>query len=117
MSDLLEQATRALRETTAEREPRSGLTRGRILDGAQKRYASRRGGVLRWAIIAAAALATSTALARVVEYWPEIKRAIAPVFGAPEAAPTPVRKRVQRSAAPPAVQAPPAPQLPVEPRT
>jgi hypothetical protein len=78
MSDLLEQATRALRETTSEPQPRSGLTRARVIEGAEKRYAPRRGGLLRWIVALVAALAASTALARVAQYWPEIKRAIAP---------------------------------------
>jgi hypothetical protein len=76
--DLLEQATRALREASAEPQPRSGLTRARVLESAEKRYAARRLGLLRWVLALVAALAASTALARVAQYWPEIKRAIAP---------------------------------------
>jgi hypothetical protein len=93
MSDLLEQATRALRESTADPQPRSGLTKARILDAAEKRYAPKRsgGGVLRWAVMLIAALAASTALARVAQYWPEIKRAI-------------VSETVERSEAAPAAQ-------------
>lgn len=75
--DLLEQATRALRETSAEPQPRSGLTRAHLLDSAEKRYAGRRAGLLRWVVALVAVLAASTALARVAHYWPEIKRAIA----------------------------------------
>lgn len=78
MSDLLEQATRALRETTSEPQPRSGLTRARVIESAEKRYVPRRGGLLRWIVALVAALAASTALARVAQYWPEIKRAVAP---------------------------------------
>jgi hypothetical protein len=85
--DLLEQATRALRETTAEPQPRSGLTRARLLESAEKRYVSRRFGLLRWVIALVAALAASTALARVAQYWPEIKRAIAPAASEPAVAP------------------------------
>jgi len=74
--DLLARATRALRETTDEPEPRSGLTRARVLDGAERRYAPRRTRALRWAIILAGGLFASSALARVAHYWPEIKRAL-----------------------------------------
>lgn len=80
MSDLLEQATRALRETTADPQPRSGLTRARVLDSAEKKYAPKRAGgsLLRWSTTLFAALAASTALAHVVQRWPEIKRALVP---------------------------------------
>jgi hypothetical protein len=81
MNDLLEQATRALRETTSEPQPRSGLTRARLLESAEKRYTPRRVGILRWVVAIVAALAASTALARVAQYWPEIKRVIAPESG------------------------------------
>jgi hypothetical protein len=103
MSDLLEQATRALRESTSDPQPRSGLTRARVLDSAEKRYAPKRsgGGVLRWAVMLVAALAASTALARVAQYWPEIKRAIVP--GAVEHSDTaPAKKKAAKKPARPA---------------
>jgi hypothetical protein len=121
--DLLEKATRALRETSAEPQPRSGLTRARVLESAEKRYVGRRGGLLRWVVALVAALAASTALARVAQYWPEIKRAIAPdsaeqTGGAPaqkkHAAKPAVESGAQLSAAGAAaveVQAAPAPNV------
>jgi hypothetical protein len=96
--DLLERATRALRETSAEPQPRSGLTRARILDSAQKRHAPR-GVIVRWLIGISAVLAASTALARVAEHWPEIKALLAPAATEPvKTAPRPAR-RAQPTAA------------------
>lgn len=108
MSDLLEQATRALRDTTAEPQPRSGLTRARVLDSAEKRYAPRRSGsgLLRWIVALVAALAASTALARVAQYWPEIKRAIAPESAEHSAAAPAKKKKVTKKPAQPAVVEP-----------
>jgi hypothetical protein len=116
MSDLLEQATRALRETSAEPNPRSGLTRARILESAEKRSIRRRGFWLRWLIGIVAALGASTALARVAQYWPEIKRAIAPAAEQTEPSASRARKPPRRpavkpppvAAEPPAVVEPPA---------
>lgn len=77
--DLLERATRALRETSAEPNPRSGLTRARLLESAEKRGRSRRTSWLRGWVGLIALLGASTALARVAQqYWPEIKQAVAP---------------------------------------
>jgi hypothetical protein len=103
MSDLLEQATRALRETTADPQPRSGLTKARVLDSAEKRYAPKRsgGGVLRWAVALVAALAASTALARVAQYWPEIKRALVPE-AAEHSEAAPAKKKAAKKPAQPA---------------
>jgi cytoskeletal protein RodZ len=110
MSDLLEQATRALRETSAEPQPKSGLTRARVLDGAEKRYAGRRVSVLRWVVTVAAALAASTALARVAQYWPEIKRAIAPESAEhSQAAPRHPKRSGPRPAQPTAAEPTPQP--------
>jgi hypothetical protein len=107
MSDLLEQATRALRETTADPQPRSGLTKARVLDSAEKRYAPKRGGggVLRWAVTLLAALAASTALARVAQYWPEIKRAlVSETVEHSDAAPAKKRKAAKKPAQPAAAE-------------
>jgi hypothetical protein len=108
MSDLLERATRALRETSETPEPRSGLTRGRILDAAEKRYGSRRSPFMRWAIALTAVFAASTALARVAEYWPEIRRALTPETSEPSErhAPRAGKPRVDRARP---VDEPPAP--------
>jgi hypothetical protein len=109
MSDILEQATRALRESTADPQPRSGLTKARILDAAEKRYAAKRsgGGVLRWAVMLIAALAASTALARVAQYWPEIKRAIvSETVERSEAAPAAKKKKVTKKPAQPSATVP-----------
>ncbi len=104
MSDLLEKATRALRETSAEPQPKSGLTRARILESAEKRDAGRRNFGLKWIIAIAATLAASTALARVAQYWPEIKRALTP---AAEEAPAPAKQAAKRKHKAEAVQKPP----------
>jgi hypothetical protein len=104
--DLLERATRALRETSAEPQPRSGLTRARILDSAQKRHAPR-GVIVRWLLAASAVLAASTALARVAEHWPELKELLAPATEPAKRAPQSAR-RVQPTAATSAAPASPA---------
>jgi len=118
MSDLLEQATRALRETSAEPQPRSGLTRARVLDSAEKRYVRRRGAgsLLRWTAAMFAALAASTALAHFTQYWPEIKRAFAPESVehrdvVPAKWKTPAKKPAQPAAAEPSAN--PAADAPV----
>jgi hypothetical protein len=104
--DLLERATRALRETSAEPQPRSGLTRARILDSAQKRHAPR-GVIVRWLIGISAVLAASTALARVAEHWPELRELLAPAATEPaNSAPKPTRRAQPKAATPvsPALQ-------------
>jgi hypothetical protein len=59
--DLLQRATRALREETATSERRSGLTRARVLDGAR----ARKRPLWRFLVPLVAVLGTSTAFARV----------------------------------------------------
>ncbi|HKP59073.1 MAG TPA: hypothetical protein VJV78_20265 [Polyangiales bacterium] len=117
--DLLQRAAQAVRDNTDSVQPRSGLTRARMLDAAEKRYGTRRF-QLRWAVAFVAALGASTALARVVQYWPEITRAITGKQAEPQPAPVrraPARPKVTKAVAPPAPQpeppvvteAPPAP--------
>lgn len=109
--DLLQRAAQAVRDSTDSVQPRSGLTRARMLDAAEKRYGTRRF-QLRWAVAFVAALGASTALARVVQYWPEITRALTGKQVEPQPAPArraPARPKPTKAVAPPAPQPEPEP--------
>jgi hypothetical protein len=80
--DLLERATSALRETSREPNPRSGLTRARILSSAEKQARSRRSLWLRLSFGFASVFVVGTALARFGEYLPVVREVIAAVRGA-----------------------------------
>jgi hypothetical protein len=72
--DLLGRATQALRETSAEPELRSGLTRARILRSAEARAGAGRGPWLRWVLALVGVLAAGSAFARLAQHWPEVRR-------------------------------------------
>ena len=74
--DVLKRATEALREEGGEPNLRSGATRARLLDSAEKRYAGGRRWLLRWSVAIASMFVVGTALARVAEYWPALREAI-----------------------------------------
>lgn len=77
MSDeLLKRATDALRATTEAPNPRSGLTRARVLEGAEKRSRARRGFGLRLALVLAGLFTVGTALARVDVLLPKLREAL-----------------------------------------
>jgi hypothetical protein len=74
--DVLKRATEALRDEGGEPNLRSGATRARLLDSAEKRYAGGRRWLLRWCMAIASMFVVGTALARVAEYWPLLREAI-----------------------------------------
>lgn len=74
--DLLEQATKALRDETSAPELRSGLTRARMLDAASRQHG--RSSRVRW-LAPLLMLGTSTALAHVThQYFPAAWNAVVP---------------------------------------
>jgi hypothetical protein len=101
--DVLKRATEALREEGGEPNLRSGATRARLLDSAEKRYTGGRRWLLRWCVAIASMFVVGTALARVAEYWPALREAISLAPSAPDQA------RQHRK--PPAKRAPNAPAL------
>jgi len=114
--DLLERATRALRDVTAEPDLRSGLTRARVLDQARARYGAKRPW-WRWFVPLAAVLATSSALARVAQQvFPEEVAAVWNAIAGPTPVSAPVAAPRRRAAVPasatepePATESAPAP--------
>ncbi len=95
--DLLKRATQALRETSDEPNLRSGLTRARLLESAERKATARRGSSVRWVLAMAGVLVAGTALARVADQLPALVEAIAP-WAAPE---RPEPRPKERTKAPP----------------
>lgn len=120
--DLLELATRALRETSEAPNPRAGATRARLLASAERQTARRRGWTLRALLLGAGLLASGTAMAaHVAGGVPELLRALTPSWVQPAAQRThkpahkparplhaPASNRVLPAPAPPASAAPPS---------
>ena len=104
--DVLKRATEALREEGGEANLRSGATRARLLDSAEKRYAGGRRWLLRWCVAIASMFVVGSALARVAEYWPALREAISLAPSAPGA-----DSKARQHRKPPAKRAPnpPAP--------
>jgi hypothetical protein len=114
--DLLRRATEALRDEGGEPNRRSGETRARLLDSAEKRYRGGRRWLLRWSLAIASMFVVGTALARVAEYWPVVREALSLAPHAPDANPKPRKPAARRAPKPPAPDAvsspepaPPAP--------
>jgi hypothetical protein len=108
VDDWLERATSALREETGAPNPRSGLTRARMLDSAEKRYAARRRPwLLRWLVPVTSVFVVGTALARVPDVWPAVREAVRPLLGLDEPKPQP-KPRAKRPKTTPANSQPAA---------
>jgi hypothetical protein len=113
--DLLRRATEALRETSSEPNPRSGLTRARVLDSAEKRYGARRGFGLRLVLACMGVFVVGSAFARYEAVLPAIEHVLAAarnvIAPAPAATRTPAKKRASQTPAPiaPAVVEPATP--------
>jgi hypothetical protein len=112
--DVLKRATEALRDETSAPEPRSGLTRSRLLDSAEKRYASPRRQLMRWLITLASLFVVGTAMAHFSGSWPALREAIfAPAPAMPVAAKKPSEhpaalEQVAAKTAEPAVETTPS---------
>ena len=107
--DLLERATRALRETSDEPNMRSGLTRARLLESAERKAHARRGLGARWALAAAGLLVAGTALARVADQLPALIQAIVPSAAPQQLEPKPKKRAPRRTNGPEAAPQPPVP--------
>jgi hypothetical protein len=101
--DILQRATRALREETAAPERRAGLTRARVLDAA----AAKKRALWRFFVTLGLVLGTSTALARVA--FPEQVSAIWQEIVAPMRAPEPPPAKVAQKKRAPRPKPAPAP--------
>lgn len=105
--DLLGRAVQALRETSSEPNPRSGLTRARLLDSAEKRQAARGRRGVRIVFGVLGLFVAGNALARVAEYFPEVLTVFAPPPAtAPAPQPKPAPKPRPKPALAPATAAP-----------
>lgn len=102
--DLLRRATEALRETGSEPNPRSGLTRARMLESAEKRYGARRGFGLRLVLACMGVFVVGSAFARYEAVLPAIEHVIAAAREALAPAPAtphaPASKRANKPPAP-----------------
>lgn len=106
--DLLGRAVDALRETSEEPNRRSGLTRARLLESAEKQKAARGRRGARILLGVFGLFVAGNALARVAEYFPAVMEVFAPAPAAAPSRPSAAGPRKPRGAARPAAGSAPA---------